>query len=93
MNEFTYYTDGRGETNPAAIGGGEVRSKTKWDGDKVAARSKMNWPGQNGGPAVELEVTQKWQVSSDGKTLTNTTAFSSAATGAQEIKLVYRRAP
>jgi len=93
VKEFGYYTDGRGETNPAALGPGEVKSKTKWDGDKVTARAKMSWPGRNGGPAYELEVTQKWQVSSDGKTLTNTTVISSAATGAQEIKLVYRRAP
>ena len=89
---FTYYTDGRGETNPAAIGAGEVKSKTKWDGDKVSAQAKMTWPGQNGAPGVEMDVTQKWQVSSDGKSLTNTTGFSSAQTGVQEIRLVYRRA-
>jgi hypothetical protein len=90
--EFTYYTDGRGETNPATIGAGEVKSKTKWEGGKVAARAKMTWPGQNGAPGVEMEVTQKWQVSSDGKSLTNTTTFSSGSTGVQEVRLVYRRA-
>ena len=84
--EFTYYTDGRGETNPATIGAGEVKSKTKWDGDKVAARSKMTWRG-----GAEMDVTQKWQVSPDGKTLTNTTVISNQM-GVQEIKLVYRRA-
>jgi hypothetical protein len=89
--EFTYYTDGRGETNPATIGPGEVKSKTKWDGEKVAAYAKMTWPGQNGAAGAEMEVTQKWQVSSDGKTLTNTTAFSSVQTGVQYVKLVYRR--
>src|ERR671916_403465 len=36
--QFAYYTDGRGETNPATIGAGEVKSKTKWDGGKVAAQ-------------------------------------------------------
>ncbi|HEX8500943.1 MAG TPA: hypothetical protein VF659_10170 [Pyrinomonadaceae bacterium] len=90
--EFTYYTDGRGETNPAAVGAGEVKSKTKWDGEKVTARAKMTWPGQNGSPGFEVDVTQKWQVSADGKTLTNTTAFTSVQTGAQEVRLVYRRA-
>ena len=90
--EFTYYTDGRGETNPATIGGGEVKSKTKWDGEKVAAHAKMTWPGQSGAAGAEMDVTQKWQVSSDGKTLTNTTAFGSVQTGVQEVKLVYRRA-
>jgi hypothetical protein len=91
VREFTYYTDERGETNPATIGAGEVKSKTKWEGERVAARSKMSWPGQGGGAAVEMDVTQKWQVSSDGKTLTNTTVISNQM-GAQEIKLVYRRA-
>ena len=89
--EFTYYTDERGETNPATIGAGEVKSKTKWDGDKVSAYAKMTWPGQNGAAGAEMDVTQKWQVSSDGKSLTNTTAFSSVQTGVQYIKLVYRR--
>lgn len=91
--EFVYYTDERGETNPASVGAGEVKSKTKWDGEKVAARSKMTWPGQSGSAGVEMEVTQKWQVSSDGKSLTNTTVLSSAPTGVQEIRLVYHRAP
>ena len=89
--EFTYYTDGRGETNPATLGAGEVKSKTKWEGDKVAARARMSWPGRGGGAGVEMDVTQKWQVSSDGKTLTNTTLISNQM-GVQEVRLVYRRA-
>ncbi len=91
--QFAYYTDGRGETNPATIGAGEVKSKTKWDGDKVAAQSKLSWPGRDGAAGPELDVTQKWQVSSDGKSLTNSTVMSSAQTGVQEMRLVYRRAP
>ncbi|MCA1620984.1 MAG: hypothetical protein LC795_17090 [Acidobacteria bacterium] len=91
--QFAYYTDGRGETNPATIGAGEVKSKTKWDGDKVAAQSKLVWPGRDGSAGAEMDVTQRWQVSSDGKTLTNSTVLSSAQTGVQEIRLVYRRAP
>ena len=93
VKEFNYYTDGRGETNPATIGAGEVKSKTKWDGDKVAAQSKLSWPGRDGAAGPELDVTQRWQVSSDGKSLTNSTVMSSAQTGVQEIRLVYRRAP
>ncbi len=91
VREFNYYTDERGETNPATIGAGEVKSKTKWDGEKVAARAKMTWPGQGGAQGAELDVTQKWQVSSDGKTLTNTTLISNPM-GVQEVRLVYRRA-
>jgi hypothetical protein len=89
VKEFAYYTDGRGETNQATLGVGEVKSKTRWDGDKVVAEAKITRRGQ-GGPYT-LNVTQKWQVSSDGKTLTNTTNISNEM-GAQQLKLVYRRA-
>jgi hypothetical protein len=89
VKEFAYYTDERGETNQATIGVGEVKSKTKWDGDKVVSEAQVKRRGQGG--SYELNVTQKWQVSSDGKTLTNTTHISNE-TDAQQVKLVYRRA-
>ena len=89
VKEFIYYTDGRGETNPATLGAGEVKSKTRWDGDKVVAEAHVTRQGAGGN--YELNVTQKWQVSSDGKTLTNTTTIGNP-TGAQQVKLVYRRA-
>ena len=89
MKEFTYYTDERGETNQATLGVGEVKSKTKWDGDKVVSEASIERRGQSG--PYKLDVTQKWQVSSDGKTLTNTTNISNE-TGSQQLKLVYRRA-
>jgi hypothetical protein len=86
--EFTYYADERGETNPASIGGGEVKSKTKWDGDKVLVHSKITRQGQRGD--FEIDTTEKWQVSSDGKTLTQTIDISGQF-GLQELKLVYHR--
>jgi hypothetical protein len=88
VKEFTYYTDGRGETNQATIGVGEVKSKTKWDGDRVVSEAHVTRRSQTG--PYELNVVQKWQVSSDGKTLTNTTTISNQM-GAQQVKLVYRR--
>jgi len=88
VKEFTYYTDERGETNQATIGVGEVRSKTKWDGDRVVSEAHVTRRSQTG--PYELDVVQKWQVSSDGKTLTNTTTISNQM-GAQQVKLVYRR--
>ena len=89
VKEFAYYTDGRGETNQATLGAGEVESKTRWDGDRVVSEAHVTRRGQ-GGP-YELNVTQRWQVSSDGKTLTNTTTVGNQ-TGTQQVKLVYRRA-
>jgi len=87
LKEFAYYTDERGETNQATIGVGEVKSKTKWDGDRVVSEAHVTRRGQSG--PYELDVTQKWQVSSDGKSLTNTTTISNQM-GAQQVKLVYR---
>ena len=89
VREFAYYTDERGETNPATLGAGEVKSKSRWDGDRVVSEAHVTLRGQSGN--YELNVTQKWQVSSDGKTLTNTTTISNPM-GAQQLKLVYRRA-
>ena len=88
VKEFTYYTDERGETNQATIGVGEVKSKTKWDGDRVVSEAHVTRRSQTG--PYDLDVVQKWQVSSDGKTLTNTTTISNQM-GAQQVKLVYRR--
>jgi hypothetical protein len=88
VKEFTYYTDERGETNQATIGVGEVKSKTKWDGDRVVSEAHITRRSQTG--PYELDVVQKWQVSSDGKMLTNTTTISNQM-GAQQVKLVYRR--
>ena len=42
---------------------------------------------------AEPDVAQGWQVSSDGKSPTNSTAMSGARTGVREMRLAYRRAP
>jgi hypothetical protein len=88
VKEFGYYTDERGETNPATIGAGEVKSKTKWDGDKVVAHAKVTRQSPRGD--FDIDTTEKWQVSADGKTLTQTIEISGPF-GLQQIKLVYHR--
>lgn len=83
--EFTFYTDGRGETNGGAvyfflIGNGkaasdEVKSNTTWDGDALVVVNHMKMPDtvlQAGVVSVSLDVTMRWEVSPDGKTLTRT---------------------
>ena len=89
VKEFAYYTDGRGETNQATIGVGEVTSKTTWVGDRVVAEARIERRGQSG--PYRLDVTQKWQVNSDAKWLVHTTAISNGM-GAEQLKLFYRRA-
>ena len=89
--EFTYYTDGRGESNPGAFGSGVLDSKTSWDGERVAAHAKTTWPAREGRPEVVLETTQTWQLSSGGRALTHTTRVVNGE-ATEEVKLVYRRA-
>ena len=48
VKEFSYYTDERGETNQATLGVGEVKSKTRWDGDKVVSEAQIKRRGQGG---------------------------------------------
>ena len=80
--ELTYYTDGRGETNPTTAwitaNPGSVtdrpaatNSKTSWSGDKVVTRSLF--VPHTSTAIVEFEITVERRLSSDGKTLTETT--------------------
>jgi hypothetical protein len=92
VKEFAYYTDERGETNQATLGVGEVKSKTKWDGDRVISEASITRRGRSG--PYTLDVTQKWQLSSGGKALTNTTVIRNKEgeqETVEELKLVYRR--
>jgi len=107
--EFVYYTDGRGETmflsthtymNPQRH---EVtRSKTIWSGNKLITHSRS--PGRSliGGQLLEFEIIDEWKLSTDGKTLTQTsrTASRQDMSGAifvpanrPNIKRVYNRVP
>jgi hypothetical protein len=80
--ELTYFTDGRGETNPTtawitANPGSEsgrppeTKSKTSWSGEKVVTRSVFQT--RAGSAIMEFEITVERRLSSDGKTLTETT--------------------
>jgi hypothetical protein len=90
QRELTYYTDGRGEVNPAifwlsttpdpkAQHPKETKSKTKWSGDKIVIRATLRLTA--GGHVMEEEVVDEWKVSDDGKTLTQTTHLTPNVTG------------
>lgn len=82
--DFVYYTDGRGETNMTLIilttnpgqvtaediDKGVVKSKTKRERDKIVIRAT----GRNmaGTHVLEYEMVDEWKLSSDSKTLTQT---------------------
>lgn len=83
-HNFVYFTDGRGEENeptvrlttnpsvpPRALQKERTRSTTRWSGNKIVTRSLLQL--QAGGRVVEFELVDEWKLSSDRKTLTQTT--------------------
>lgn len=88
--EWVYYTDGRGETNPALLGGnGDLKTKTKWSGSKLVSKASIS--RQRGEETFNVDIEEKWELSSDGKTLTNSISMSGPR-GTQAVKFVYTRA-
>jgi hypothetical protein len=89
--EWVFYTDGRGETNPALLGGNnDLKTKTKWDGSKLVSKASISRRVRD--ENVNIDIEEKWELSSDGKTLTNSISMSGPR-GTRAIKLVYTRAP
>ncbi len=87
--ELTYYTDGRGEINPSSFSRAEVKSKTKWDSDQIVAQSPHSRTTPAGG-TINLDTTERWELSSEGKTLIQTTTITSPK-GSRTIKQVFNR--
>ncbi len=88
--EFSYYTDGRGETNPSTMAGAPVKTRTGWEREAAVARGRLTRPGKEG--SVEVEVTESWQLSGGGRTLTHRASVKGEF-GEEAVRLVYRRAP
>jgi len=63
-----YSTDGKETTN--SLAGNDVKSKAAWDGKTLVITSAANFGG------ADVKFTQKWELSDDGKTLTDNTSFS-----------------
>ena len=88
--ELAYYTDRRGETNPATFGRGDLKSKTKWDKTRIETRASWSTMSQSGEPG-NYDSTEKWELALDGKTLTDTVEISSGR-GVRTLKQVFTRA-
>ena len=66
--ELVYYTDGRGEKNPALVTKNTVaESRTLWDGNKLVSKSLSRMRTSQG--IFEIEGLQKWELSADGRML------------------------
>jgi hypothetical protein len=69
--EVVYFTDGRGESNPPIEGSGTIKSKTRWDLNRLASHAVMRVPG-----TLTIESIDRWELSSDGNTLFHFTVSS-----------------
>jgi len=69
---LTYYSDGRGESNPTSDGKSELKSRSKWEGDTLTTL----FDSFSKQPGVVNERRDDWALSKDGKTLTITTTFA-----------------
>jgi hypothetical protein len=64
VETLTCYSNGRGEVNPSELTGKPVKTKTKWDGNKlVSQESSITRVGDR---TVYVDVTDVWQLSADG---------------------------
>ncbi|HEY0544245.1 MAG TPA: hypothetical protein VGC91_02525 [Pyrinomonadaceae bacterium] len=90
VGELVFYTDGRGETNHALLGGGDLKTKTKWSGSKLVSKASISRRVRE--ENFNIDIEEKWELSSDGKTLTDSFSMS-GPNGTRAVKLVYTRAP
>jgi hypothetical protein len=88
--ELVYYTDHRGETNPATIGSGDVKSKTKWAKNKIETTASWSRMSHQGGEVSNFDSTEKWELAADGKTMTDSVDISTP-NGMRSIKQVFNR--
>ncbi len=85
---LTFYTDGRGETNPGLLDNSQAKSKTTWESGKLVTHS---WSTLSiNGETVQLETLERRELSSDGKTLTVSVSATSPR-GIDNLKLVFTR--
>lgn len=97
---LTYYTDGRGETNPATFGTGQIQSKTLWQANIVITKGTQST--QTFGDVLISDVTDKWELSDDGNTLIEYSSSSSPRSkfgnvnmpvGPLNMRRVFRKQP
>jgi hypothetical protein len=60
--------DGKENTNPAGMGRGEFKSKTKLDKDKIVTQGNQKLETPRG--EIEFEIKEVYSLSPDGKVLT-----------------------
>jgi hypothetical protein len=62
--------DGSESVNAGFLAGGEVRSRTSWDKDKLVTLGTQKAPRASGSGGQDIVIKQEFSLSKDGKTLT-----------------------
>ena len=68
LQRLEYYPDRRGEKNPTFTGSGTVKSKMNWENTVLVLDGMISTP--SGGDTMVQKVTERWEISPDGNTLT-----------------------
>ncbi len=83
-----FLLDGSESVNPVSPEGGELRSRTSWDKDKLVTLGTQGMP--DSGIAEKTVIKQEITISKDGRTLTVKTTATGAG-GGYTAKEVYAR--
>lgn len=78
QREFTYYADGRGETNPSDPGGQPFHSVTSWKKNALVIKFTLPSTRANNNVVVNERIDE-WTMSKDGRSLTQTSSFTSSS--------------
>jgi hypothetical protein len=89
--EQKFTLDGKENTNPAGMGrsgSAEFKSKSKWNKDRLVIEGTQKFNSPRG--PLEVEVTEEFSLSADGKTLTVQTTRNTP-TGENTSKQVFNK--
>ncbi len=79
--DMKYKLDGSESTNKTQTG--EVKSVAKWEGNHIAITSKREVQG------MSINLSEKWEVSADGKTMTVNRTMTGTPMGDIVTKMVF----
>ncbi len=79
--DMKYKLDGSESTNKNQMG--EVKSIAKWDGNQISVSSKREVQG------MSITLAERWEVSTDGKTMTVKRTMSGTPMGDIVTKVVF----
>lgn len=83
-----YTTDGKESVNK--YGGTEVKGVAQWDGTKLVVKYQRTAKAQ--GQEFTLDITESWELSADGKTMTQINKIGGTPMGELIQKSVFEKA-